>query len=92
MEFEAKWDGWRALVYVDGALRVRTRTGRQVSDSLPELAGLVEALYGHGVILDGELVACPNGRMDSYSGMTLRWANSPNASLAAALTPLYLDE
>jgi hypothetical protein len=29
----------------------RTRTGRQVSDSLPELAGLVEALRGYQVIL-----------------------------------------
>jgi bifunctional non-homologous end joining protein LigD len=47
--FEAKWDGWRGLVYVDGGLRVRTRTGRQVADSLPELARLVDALAGHGV-------------------------------------------
>jgi bifunctional non-homologous end joining protein LigD len=31
--FETKWDGWRALAYVDGGLRVRTRTGRQVSKS-----------------------------------------------------------
>jgi ATP-dependent DNA ligase len=43
---EAKWDGWRALVHVDGGLRVRTRTGRQVADSLPELTGLVDALHG----------------------------------------------
>jgi hypothetical protein len=34
--FEIKWDGRRALVYIDGGLRVRTRTGRQVSDALPE--------------------------------------------------------
>jgi bifunctional non-homologous end joining protein LigD len=61
--FEAKWDGWRALVYVDGGLKVRTRTGRQVADSLPELAGLVEALDGHSVILDGELIACRDARV-----------------------------
>ena len=45
---EAKWDGWRALVYVDAGLRVRTHTGRQVADSLPELTGLVEALEATG--------------------------------------------
>ena len=38
--WEVKWDGWRAMVYVDGGLRVRTRTGRQVADSLPELRGV----------------------------------------------------
>ena len=48
--WECKWDGWRALLYVDRGMRVRTRTGRQVSDSLPELAGLVDALEGHRVI------------------------------------------
>jgi hypothetical protein len=31
---EVKWDGWRALVYVEDGLKVRTRAGRQVSDSL----------------------------------------------------------
>ena len=66
---ECKWDGWRALVYVDAGLRVRTRTGRQVSDSLPELTGLVDALDGHRVILDGELVACPDGR----GGLLCAW-------------------
>jgi ATP-dependent DNA ligase len=38
--WEVNWDGWRALVYIDGDLRVQTRTGRQVRDSLPELIGL----------------------------------------------------
>src|SRR5215469_10561659 len=65
--YEVKWDGWRAMVYVDGAVRVRTRTGRQVSESLPELGGLVDSLDGHSVILDGELVACRDGRVDFYA-------------------------
>jgi ATP-dependent DNA ligase len=30
--YEVKWDGWRALVYLDGGgVTVRTRTGREVS-------------------------------------------------------------
>ena len=28
-----KSDGWRAVVYIDGGLRVRTRAGHRVSDS-----------------------------------------------------------
>jgi ATP-dependent DNA ligase len=63
--WEAKWEGWRAPVYLDGDLRVRTRTGRQVSDSLPELTGLVGALDGRCLILDGELVGCPGGVVDA---------------------------
>jgi bifunctional non-homologous end joining protein LigD len=59
---EVKWDAWRALVYIDEGLKVRTRTSRQVSDSLPELAGLVNAVDGHRVILDGELVGRPGRR------------------------------
>ena len=34
--FEPKLDGWRALVYVDDIVTVRTRTGRAASVSLPE--------------------------------------------------------
>jgi bifunctional non-homologous end joining protein LigD len=53
------------LVYVDATLRVRTRTGRQVSDALPELTGLVDSLDGHNIILDGELVAFRRARSTS---------------------------
>src|SRR4051812_34743947 len=53
---EPKLDGWRALVYVDGLVTVRTRRGKDISPALPELAGLVNALDGHSAVLDGELV------------------------------------
>jgi bifunctional non-homologous end joining protein LigD len=97
--WETKWDGWRALVYVDGCLRVRTRTGRQVSDSLPELAGMAEALDGHRVILDGELVACPGGIVDFYSlaprmlhtGRMARWAATQTPVTFVAFDLLHLD-
>jgi bifunctional non-homologous end joining protein LigD len=97
--YEVKWDGWRALVYVDGSLRVRTRTGRQVSDSLPELTGLVDALDGHSVILDGELVACPDGKVDFYAlaprmmhtGRIARWAASQVPVTFMAFDLLHLD-
>jgi len=41
-------------VYITGGgVKVRTRTGRAVSESLPELVGLVDALDGRLAILDG---------------------------------------
>ena len=96
---EAKWDGWRAMVYVDQRLRVRTRTGRQVSDSLPELTGLVDALDGHTGILDGELIACPDGKVDFYvlaprmlhTGRTASWAASQVPVTFVAFDLLHLD-
>jgi bifunctional non-homologous end joining protein LigD len=97
--FEVKWDGWRALVYIDGDLRVRTRTSRQVSDSRPELSGLVDALDGHTAILDGELVACRDGQVDFYSlaprmmhtGRTAAWAASQVPVTFVAFDVLHLD-
>ena len=63
---EVKWDGWRAMVSVDGTVKVRTRRGRDVTASLPELAPLADTLSGRSAILDGELVTCAAGAVDFY--------------------------
>jgi bifunctional non-homologous end joining protein LigD len=53
-----KWDGVRAVVYVDGGtVRVVTRNDREVGRSYPELRGLGEAMGYTRVVLDGEIVA-----------------------------------
>ncbi|MGF1647588.1 MAG: non-homologous end-joining DNA ligase [Kineosporiaceae bacterium] len=58
---EVKWDGVRVLVdVVDGALTVRSRTGRDVTVAFPELAAL--ARVSPDVLLDGEAVALDEGR------------------------------
>ncbi len=62
---EPKLDGWRTMVHVDGGIRVRTRSGRDVTASLPELAGLVDAVPD-GTVLDGELVAGQGRAGDFY--------------------------
>jgi bifunctional non-homologous end joining protein LigD len=97
--WELKWDGWRALVYVDGGFKVRTRPGREVSGSLPELVGLVNALDGRTAILDGELVACSDGRPDFYAltprmahtGCHARWAAARVPVTFVAFDLLHLD-
>lgn len=54
------------MVYVeDGGVRVRTRSGRLVSASLPELGALAD-LVPTGTILDGELVAGAGKPSDFY--------------------------
>ena len=62
--YEIKWDGVRAIGYVDGGrLRLQARSGRDITPRYPELRGLGRALAGHEAILDGEVVAFgPEGR------------------------------
>ncbi|MDQ1724343.1 MAG: bifunctional non-ous end joining protein LigD, partial [Frankiaceae bacterium] len=56
--YEMKWDGVRAVVYVDGGrARVLTRNDREVSATYPELRAMAESLGGTRVVLDGEVVA-----------------------------------
>ena len=59
--FEVKWDGIRALAFVEGdGYRLFTRWGREVTDPFPELKGL--GRIRPGVVIDGELVVLRNGR------------------------------
>ncbi|MFY9343846.1 MAG: hypothetical protein WAT39_15255, partial [Planctomycetota bacterium] len=62
--FEIKWDGVRALTYVEaGAHRMHGRKRRDLAGRYPELAFL--ASLPAGCVLDGELVALrPDGKPD----------------------------
>jgi len=64
--YEVKWDGMRALCFVDGpGLRVQSYNERDVTVSWPELAGLPEAVPATTALFDGELVATDaDGRPD----------------------------
>lgn len=56
--YEFKWDGIRALSYVDGGrIHVASRNGNDLTASFPELRAVGERLGSHQVVLDGEIVA-----------------------------------
>jgi ATP-dependent DNA ligase len=40
--FEPKLDGWRAIVYVDETVMVRTRTGRDITSYVENLQALTD--------------------------------------------------
>ncbi len=61
-DFEIKWDGVRAIAYVDGNLSLRSRNDRELSGQFPELAELLN-LAPH-TVLDGEIVVMSRGRPD----------------------------
>jgi bifunctional non-homologous end joining protein LigD len=56
--FEVKWDGVRAIAYVEGGrARFESRRGGDITSTYPELRGLGPALGSTAVVLDGEIVA-----------------------------------
>ena len=68
---EVKWDGIRALVEVaNGAVRVWSRSGRDLSIAFPELAELAEV--AGDLLLDGEIVALGDGGVPSLGGLADR--------------------
>jgi bifunctional non-homologous end joining protein LigD len=54
--YEIKWDGIRALIERGERLRILSRSGAEVTDRYPELAGLEPAL-ARAATVDGEIVA-----------------------------------
>jgi bifunctional non-homologous end joining protein LigD len=71
--FEGKWDGYRLLVEADhGALRVRSRRGREVTKEYPELRSLAADLADHHVVLDGEAVVLNTSGVPSFNEMQNR--------------------
>jgi bifunctional non-homologous end joining protein LigD len=71
--YETKWDGVRAVVYVDGGrVRVMSRNDRDVSVSYPELRALGESLSSTSAVLDGEIVAFSDAGTPSFSRLQRR--------------------
>ncbi len=57
--YEVKWDGVRVLADTrEGPLRLQARSGRDVTVTYPELAGLASV---QGALLDGEVVVMAGG-------------------------------
>lgn len=90
--FEMKWDGVRAVVYVDrGSLRVMTRNDRNVVATYPELRALAGALGSRRVVLDGEIVALDGEGRPSFGELQARMhVQRPDRSLLARVPVSYL--
>ena len=99
--FEMKWDGVRAVVYVDGAggfdgvgpgtVRVLTRNDREVAATYPELQGLAGSLGGRSAVLDGEIVALDEAGRPSFGELQARMhVQHPGAALLARVPVSFL--
>ncbi|MBI4305405.1 MAG: ATP-dependent DNA ligase [Chloroflexi bacterium] len=55
--FELKWDGVRALAFVEGGkVRLQSRNLRDITSQFPEMATLPQSVKVASAVLDGELV------------------------------------
>jgi bifunctional non-homologous end joining protein LigD len=71
--FEVKWDGVRALTFLDeSGTRVASRRGEDTTHRYPELASMADALDGREAILDGEVVALDEHGRPSFQTLQLR--------------------
>ncbi|UQX12100.1 ATP-dependent DNA ligase [Candidatus Mycobacterium methanotrophicum] len=88
--FEGKWDGYRLLVDADyGAVRLRSRNGRDVTKEYPQLRSLARDLGDHRVVLDGEVVALDASGVPRFTEMQNRARSTRIEFWAFDL--LYLD-
>lgn len=70
---EFKWDGVRAVVYVDGGRpRAMSRNDKDITATYPELRAMAESLGSRRVVLDGELVAFDADGRPSFGTLQTR--------------------
>jgi bifunctional non-homologous end joining protein LigD len=86
--YEVKWDGVRALLWVDhGHVTIRSRTQREISDRYPEVRPIGRALAARQaleVVLDGELVALDEQGRPSFERLQSRINAGSEAAIRRA--------
>lgn len=71
--YEIKWDGIRALAYIDGGrIRLVSRNGNDITAQYPELKALGSALGARSAILDGEIAALDDAGKPSFQRLQMR--------------------
>lgn len=72
MQYEAKWDGFRAIVFRDGPeLELGSRTGKPLTRYFPELVAALADRLPARCVVDGEIVIVRDGRLD-FDALTER--------------------
>ncbi|MEU5665432.1 ATP-dependent DNA ligase [Streptomyces longwoodensis] len=72
MQYEAKWDGFRAIVFRDGdEVELGSRTGKTLTRYFPELVTAVRERLPQRCVVDGEIVIAREGHLD-FDALTER--------------------
>src|SRR3954470_4546530 len=99
--YEVKWDGVRALCFVDGKrVRLIGRSGKSMEAQYPELDAIAQHLNAKTAVLDGEIVAFDANGVPSFAEIQPRIGARPqNVAALGKTNPvtffafdlLYLD-
>jgi bifunctional non-homologous end joining protein LigD len=73
--FEIKWDGFRAIAYVNETFSLRSRNDKELKHVFPELEELKQ--LASNVVLDGEIVVVKDGKTDFQALLERSQATSP---------------
>lgn len=83
--YEMKWDGIRALAFVDGERAVlRSRSGADVTSSFPEFSELAAVVNAEAAVLDGEIVALEATGAPSFGLLQQRFGLTTATDVARA--------
>ena len=71
--YEVKWDGARAIAFAEGGrVSLRSRNGKDVTATFPDLAHMAEHLGMSAVIMDGEILALGDDGRPSFARLQNR--------------------
>lgn len=88
--FEVKWDGIRAIVYINNELSIRSRNQKELKNNFPELQEL--KVLAQNVVLDGEVIIMRDGKVDFQTLIKRIQAISPreNEHLSHKFPAVYV--
>jgi len=71
-QYEPKWDGFRCLIFRDGAkVELQAKSGKPLTRYFPEIVAAAKALRAKSFVLDGEIVV-PDGAAFSFDALLQR--------------------
>jgi bifunctional non-homologous end joining protein LigD len=90
--FESKWDGYRAICFVEnGAVRFVSKNRKSLTQRFPDLQRIPGSIKAETAIIDGENAALDKKRMPCFAGLRSRKAASESAIVIYAFDLLNLN-
>ncbi len=89
-EYEVKWDGIRALIYLnEGEVKIYSRNLNDITQQFPELNVPEEAFRVNNAIFDSEIVCLDQEGKANFKKVIQRLMNKKNFDVASRRKPAY---
>ena len=91
--YEAKLDGYRALVIRDGSrVAIRSRNDKDLTGAYPSVAAAAQGIRAKRAMIDGELVAVDREGRPSFQALQHRAAHPDHQVVFYAFDLLFVDD